>query len=754
MPKEKNEQFSSTGKFLNTIIEMSPFAMWISDTQGNIIKTNRTLRDTIQLNDEEIVGNYNVLKDVNLEKQGVMPMVKAVFTKLETARFSIPWIGANAGTSDLEKARDMFIDVAMFPILSDKGELTNVVCQWADISKYKQAEEDLKKSEIKLRLVLDATPFPIAVVDVEDNNILYWSRSAHELFGHTAPTASEWYEIAYPDPDYRNEVIERWKDVLVKARETRKPENTGVYRVTCANGTERLCELYATFLDENLIVTFNDITKRIKTAKAVKASEIKFRTLYESMAQGVTYQNSKGEIIDANPAALRILGLTFEQMIGRSSTDNSWHSIHEDGSEFPGDSHPSIKALKTGKQINDVEMGVYNPIEQTYRWIKIDAIPQFKNGEKKPYQVFSTFDDITAEKKAAFLLKENEERYIKAQQLGKVGNWEYNLQTTHFWGSEEARRIFGFSPDADDFTTEFVEDCIPDRKRVHQALVDLIEQNKTYNLIYEVHPKNGGPSRMANSIAEVIMDEQGNPLKVIGVIQDVTERIEREKEIKNYQKSLQDLTTEISLVEEKHRKQIAANIHDHLSQSLVISRMKLSDLQKEAQNEKFLAEIQSVIGHISSALENSRKITYELSPPILYELGLVETMYWLLEKISEEYKIETEFITEIEELPLSESQLILVFRIIQEVINNTIKHAYAKKIKIHFKAISGGLDIVVSDDGKGFDVKQLSRVNVYKSGFGLFAVKERVQNLKGNFSIHSNTGEGTEVKIFVPLISN
>ena len=138
-----------------------------------------------------------------------------------------------------------------------------------DITERKQVEEALRKSEAQLRAILDATPFPIALVDVQDNNIDFWSRSALTLFGHTAPTAGEWYEIAYPDPDYRSEVVERWKPFLEKAQQSTQAVNTGAYRVTCRDGSVCICELYAAFLSDRLIVTFNDITERNRAEEAV-----------------------------------------------------------------------------------------------------------------------------------------------------------------------------------------------------------------------------------------------------------------------------------------------------------------------------------------------------------------------------------------------------------------------------------------------------------------------------------------------------
>ncbi len=126
----------------------------------------------------------------------------------------------------------------------------------------------------------------------------------------------------------------------------------------------------------------------------------KLRMLFETTAQGIVYQNADGEIMSANPAAGRILGLSKEQMQGRTSTDPGWKTIHEDGTDFPGETHPSMVALKTGKKVKDVIMGVFNPPEDRYRWIKINAVPQFMPGGEKPYRVCTIFDDITGRKQA------------------------------------------------------------------------------------------------------------------------------------------------------------------------------------------------------------------------------------------------------------------------------------------------------------------------------------------------------------------
>ncbi len=137
-----------------------------------------------------------------------------------------------------------------------------------------------------------------------------------------------------------------------------------------------------------IVVNARDITERRRT-------EERYRTLFETTGQGVMYQNADGTIVSANPASERILGLTVDQMVGRKSVDPRWRAVRRDGSPFPGDEQPAMSALRTGQPAEDVIMGVYNPHEERTRWISVDARPQFRPGEAEPYQVYSTFTDIT-----------------------------------------------------------------------------------------------------------------------------------------------------------------------------------------------------------------------------------------------------------------------------------------------------------------------------------------------------------------------
>jgi two-component system CheB/CheR fusion protein len=146
---------------------------------------------------------------------------------------------------------------------------------------------------------------------------------------------------------------------------------------------------------EGAVITFVDISAARKAREALEEIEAKYRLLYESMPRGVVFHDREGRIIEANPAAERILGLTVEQMRDPESSHLRWKAVREDGTDFPGHEHPARKALNTGQPVQGVIMGLHPPRREGMLWIRISAIPQFKPGEETPYQVYTTFDEIT-----------------------------------------------------------------------------------------------------------------------------------------------------------------------------------------------------------------------------------------------------------------------------------------------------------------------------------------------------------------------
>jgi PAS domain S-box-containing protein len=283
----------------------------------------------------------------------------------------------------------------------EMGKPVRVIATIQDITKRKRAEMAVKKSESKLRDVIDATPFPVALVDTNDDEIIYWSQSAKELFGHTAPTSAIWYELAYPDPDYRAEAVFNWKTQLEKAKHRGEAINTGEYKVTCKDGSVRICELHAKFIPGNLIVTFNDITEKKKASTALKNSEKKFRSVFNNSNIGMTLRDTKGKLIDVNKEFADMLGFEIEELSEMNFADFT----------HPDDISKEITLIK---QILNGEIENYR-IEKRYitkekKTIWIDIVVTGRiNNKGEVDMLMGMALDITEGKKAEEALRHSEE---------------------------------------------------------------------------------------------------------------------------------------------------------------------------------------------------------------------------------------------------------------------------------------------------------------------------------------------------------
>ncbi|MDM8536584.1 two-component regulator propeller domain-containing protein [Desulfobacterales bacterium HSG17] len=242
---------------------------------------------------------------------------------------------------------------------------------------------------------------------------------------------------------------------------------------------------------------------------------------------------------------------------------------------------------------------------------------------------------------------------------------------------------------------------------------------------------------------------------------DITERKQTEQRIKKYQQELElrieertskirSLSSELLLTEERERRQIAENLHDNIGQKLAFTKMKLNELKTSNLPLNQASSVNNLYSLIDQMIQETRSLTFDLSAPILYELGLEPALDWLIESLQGKHDIVFEFDTgeRIEEM--NDSMRVLLYRVTRELIFNIFKHSQAQKAKISILKIDNDIQIVVEDNGIGFNSFEIDRDSYKNKQFGLFSIKERMVHMGGHFEIKSKPGQGSRFTLAVP----
>jgi PAS domain S-box-containing protein len=250
--------------------------------------------------------------------------------------------------------------------------------------------------------------------------------------------------------------------------------------------------------------------------------------------------------------------------------------------------------------------------------------------------------------------------------------------------------------------------------------------------------------------AAPLFDGGGRYVGGFGIMTDITPRRLAEKKLENYQSKLRSLASELSLAEERERRRIAAELHDRIGQSLAITKIKLGVLGEKVQSSDLLQDITEIRTLIDQTIKDTRSLTLEISPPILYELGFEAAVEWLSEHVQQQHGLSVGFSCDGKVEPLGNDVRVLLFKVVQELLINVVKHAKAKAAAVSLCGEEDRLRILVEDDGRGFEVESIRSSMGYMAGFGLFNICERINDLGGRVDVRSVPGRGTRITVSSP----
>jgi len=247
-----------------------------------------------------------------------------------------------------------------------------------------------------------------------------------------------------------------------------------------------------------------------------------------------------------------------------------------------------------------------------------------------------------------------------------------------------------------------------------------------------------------------LLDAAGEVVGLVGVAFDITERKRAEEKVLEYQRQLRSLASELTLTEERERRRLAAELHDHVGQTLALARIKLGTLHESVTGELH-EQVDDLLTLQERIIQDVRSLTFELSPPVLYELGFAPAVEWLVDRMREEHGIETQYEDDGLSKPLGDDIRVILFQGVRELLVNVAKHARATRVKVSIEHEGENLHVRVEDNGIGLDLTRDVSGQGAGDGFGHFSIRERLRHVGGRLEMHSQPGRGTTATLTVPL---
>lgn len=521
-------------------VEHALNAMAIASLDGRLIYVNPAFLRLWGYADEDQVLGSDALA-FWMDKAAAARVVEALYRQGE-------WTGELEARNTT--GEPFWVELRAVLIRDAAGQPLHLVVSFIDITARRRAEEALRRS-----LETYARAEAIAHIGSWDWNIvtgeLVWTDEIYRIFGLTPQSFGATYQ-AFLDtlhPEDRQRVIDA---VNASVADANVPYDIQ-HRIVRPDGQIRIVhEQGQVYRDAagrplRMIGTVQDITERI-------ASEARYQSMVAALAEGIIVQDVEGRIIECNAAAEQILGMSADQIRGRTRMDLVWQAVGEDGTPFSEETHPITVALRTGQPVQGVVMGVRHPL-WGLRWISLNARPIHALGSDRINGAVASFQDITERRQAEIELRrhrEDLERLVaersaalfeseallrKAQAIAHLGHWSVNMQSGELVWSDEIYRIFGQAPQS--FTptqAAFYAAVHPDDlEKVRRAVDEAFAEDTIFQIDHRIVLPDGSV-RWVHEEAMTEKDAEGRPWRLTGTVQDITERklteqaLERAKE--------------------------------------------------------------------------------------------------------------------------------------------------------------------------------------------------------------------------------
>ncbi|HMK27871.1 MAG TPA: PAS domain S-box protein, partial [Chitinophagaceae bacterium] len=718
--KKAEEQLSNERNLLRALIDHLPDYIYVKDTSLNFLISNRAFvklvgaaseeenyrKNSIDLFGEEI-GQINMKEDKKIIETGeiIIDRDEPIVTR---------------------EGKERWLLTTKVPLKDQEEKVTGILGISKDITERKEAERIIKESEEKYRTIIEQAPDGIFISD-KNTFFVDVNRSGCSMLGYTKEELLKmrFTELISPDSlknnPLRMDELNSGQIVLSERKVIRK------------DGSEISVEINAKLRPDGFYQSFiRDVTDRNKAEEALKASEERYRTLVEQAVDAIALYNISGKILDVNTGSVKLLGYSKEELMKMNLADIL---TKEEIQTKPVQYDVLQKGVSTIRQRmmrkkngSVIQTEVRSQQLPDGRFLSvIRDLTERINAQEQIQREKELSDSVINSLPGLFYLIDESGKYIRWNKLkeeisGYTAKEISQMNSLDFFEGEEKKLV---------------------RQRIKEGIANGVTD-------IEAHLVTKKGKRILFYFAGIAIDYEGKKC-LMGTGIDISDRKKAEQELEESYEAIRKLTEHLQNIREEERAHIAREIHDELGQQLTVLKMDISWINKKIpiQDESVKARMKELLVMLDETVKSVRRISSELRPSLLDDLGLIAAMEWQLTEFEKRFEIKTHFKSDDAEIKLPESVKTALFRILQESLTNVARHSEAKKVTVSLnRKKNNSIVLSVVDNGVGFDKQNV----IGKKTLGILGMQERTSMIGGTYEISGKPGKGTRVVVTIPLV--